>query len=85
MEETGLIARSMRPVSWVNDIIEKDKHYVTLFVFVEDFEGEPQLMEPHKCEGWGWFEWNALPTPLFLPVTSLFEKMKFGETGFTES
>jgi 8-oxo-dGTP diphosphatase len=84
MEETGLIALSMRPGPWVNDIIEKDKHYVTLFVFVEDFEGEPQLMEPHKCEGWGWFEWNTLPTPLFLPVASLFEKMQFGEAGFKE-
>ncbi len=78
LEETGLIAESMRLGTWVNDIIEIDRHYVTLFVIVDKFRGELQLMEPHKCEGWSWFEWSALPSPLFLPVVSLIEKMQLG-------
>ena len=41
--------------------VEGDKHYITLFVFVDAFEGEVQLLEPHKCEGWEWFEKEALP------------------------
>ena len=76
-EETGLKALSLSLGPWVNDIIERDKHYITLFVFVHEFEGNPQLLEPHKCEGWSWFEWNVLPTPLFPPVESLIKKMGF--------
>ena len=74
-EETGLKALSVQLGPWVNDVIEGNKHYVTLFVFVEQFEGEPQLLEPDKCAGWEWFEWNQLPTPLFAPVRSLIEKI----------
>ena len=74
-EETGLKAVSLQPGPWVNDIIEDSKHYITLFVFVNEFEGEPQLLEPNKCEGWVWFECNALPNPLFPPVKSMIKKI----------
>lgn len=78
-EETGLKALSIRLGPWTADIIEKDKHYITLFVFIDDFEGELQLMEPHKCEGWHWFAWEEFPTPLFAPVSSLIEKVGIEE------
>lgn len=74
-EETGIKPLSLLLGPWVNDLIEGDKHYITLFVFVDQFEGEPQLLEPHKCEGWEWFDWNDLPKPLFLPMQSLIKKV----------
>lgn len=74
-EETGLTSVSINLGPWVNDLIEEGKHYITLFVFVDQFAGEPQLLEPHKCEGWEWFDWNDLPTPLFLPIQSLIKKV----------
>lgn len=73
-EETGLKALSIELGPWTSDIIE-DKHYITLFVFVDTFEGEPQVLEPHKCEGWEWFEWDKFPSPLFAPVRTLIEKV----------
>jgi 8-oxo-dGTP diphosphatase len=73
-EETGLIASYLKLGPWTNDFIE-DKHYVTLFVFVEDFKGKVELMEPLKCEGWSWFDWSHLPHPLFIPIRSLIEKV----------
>lgn len=73
LEETGLIAESIHLGTWTNDIID-GKHYVTLFVFVDDFKGEVQLIEPHKCLGWQWSSWDALPTPLFPPIRSLIKK-----------
>lgn len=79
VEETGLKALSLCPGPWVNDVIEEDKHYITLFVFVNEFEGELQLLEPHKCEGWQWFELNALPSPLFPPIVSLIKKIGIEE------
>ena len=74
-EETGLNALSLSMGPWVNDVIDGNKHYVTLFVFVLAFEGELQLLEPHKCEGWQWFESHAFPTPLFSPIVSLIQKV----------
>lgn len=76
-EETGLKARSIRVGPWTNDTMEK--HYLTLFAFVDSFEGEVQLKEPGKCLGWHWFEWNALPQPLFVPILSLIKKVGVGE------
>lgn len=75
LEETGLTATSVILGPWTNDVIEGTKHYITLFVFVDQFLGEPVLKEPHKCEGWQWFPWNQLPTPLFPPVANLIVKV----------
>ncbi len=74
-EETGLHALSLYVGPWTNDLIEGDKHYVTFFAFTHQFEGELMLLEPEKCEGWHWFEWDALPKPLFTPIQSLIKKM----------
>jgi 8-oxo-dGTP diphosphatase len=55
---------------WTNDVMEL-KHYITIFMIVTAFEGEPAVMEPGKCERWEWFEPDRLPEPLFAPVVSL--------------
>lgn len=69
-EETGVIPLTQKQGPWTNDIME-NKHYITLWMFVPEFQGIPQVLEPHKCEGWEWFAWDALPQPLFLPVKNL--------------
>lgn len=74
IEETGLKAFSLKLGPWTEDLIE-EKHYVTLFVFASHLVGEPKLLEPHKCDGWGWFTWDTLPTPLFSPIRSLIAKI----------
>lgn len=71
LEETGLRAVSCTLGSWVENVMENGKkHYITLFVIVNQFEGEVQLLEPDKCEGWQWFSWNELPQPLFASFAS---------------
>ena len=75
LEETGLKAHSLSEGPWVNAIIDHDKHYVTLFMIVKKFSGSPAVLEPHKCEGWEWFDWEHLPQPLFSPLVFLLEKM----------
>ncbi|WP_237753502.1 nucleotide triphosphate diphosphatase NUDT15 [Candidatus Protochlamydia amoebophila] len=84
-EETGLKALSVQMGPWVNDVIEENKHYVTLFVFVNEFEGSPQLLEPDKCEGWEWFDWHSLPSPLFTPILSLIKKISIEKLSITPS
>jgi 8-oxo-dGTP diphosphatase len=52
-----------------NDIFENEqKHYITICMIADFAFGEVKVMEPHKCEKWGWFDWNQLPQPLFLPT-----------------
>ncbi len=78
-EETGLKALSVQLGPWTADIIEGNKHYITLFVFIDQFDGELRLLEPNKCEGWQWFAWDEFPTPLFAPVQSLIKKVGIEE------
>ena len=47
-------------------------------------EQEPKLMEPEKCEGWGWHYWDCLPQPLFLPVYNLLA-MGWGVEDFRDA
>jgi 8-oxo-dGTP diphosphatase len=80
LEETGLkiIASTLGP--WMENVMENGKkHYITLLVHVDQFEGELQLLEPDKCDGWQWFSWDSLPEPLFAPFDS-FIKRRFSET-----
>ena len=70
-EETGLRAVNARRVGESKDLFPKGLRYRTVFVRVDWAGGEPQLREPAACERWGWFAWDDVPEPLFLPVASL--------------
>ena len=79
LEETGLEATSLILGPWTNNVIDGNKHYVTIFVFVDQFVGEVSLKEPDKCEGWHWFHWSEIPAPLFPTVAQLFQKIEVEE------
>ena len=79
LEETGLEATSLILGPWTNNVIDGNKHYVTIFVFVNSFKGEVILKEPDRCEGWHWFKWEEIPMPLFPPVAQLFQKVGLEE------
>ena len=70
LEETGLEIHDLQYGPFTNNVFENDKkHYVTVFVLAKSANGEAQVLEPDKCEGWAWFE--ALPEPLFPPLETL--------------
>lgn len=72
MEESGLRAGKMRLGPFTNDIFEKEgRHYITLYVIADHENGEARIMEPEKLEKWGWFGWENLPEPLFIPLKNL--------------
>jgi 8-oxo-dGTP diphosphatase len=73
-EEAGVRAFDVRFAAATNDLHEKEgRHYVTIFLRGEYdvFSGRPNVMEPDKNESWGWYSWDDLPSPLFLPVKNL--------------
>lgn len=53
----------------------KPSHYVTIFLraALADPLKEPQNLEPDKCHGWDWYDWNTLPQPLFWPLEKMVQ------------
>jgi 8-oxo-dGTP diphosphatase len=71
-EECGLDIKNIRFSTATNDKMpDEDKHYITIYMVADAPEGEPQIMEPDKCECWEWHDWDNLPEPLFIPVENL--------------
>lgn len=68
LEETGVKVDKgkLKIVSVTNDIVE-DAHFVTIHFLAEEFEGEPEAMEPEEITEWRWFNLNDLPSPMFFP------------------
>src|SRR4030042_5431833 len=66
LEETGLkISQDkLKFISLANDRVE-DAHFVTIGFLCEEFEGEPQVMEPDEITEWRWFDLNNLPERIF--------------------
>jgi len=76
-EETGLEITNLWYGPYTNDIfVDEEKHYITVFVIADCEQGNPEVIEPDKCEEWKWFKWHELPEPLFLPIENL-KKMDF--------
>lgn len=68
MEETGLVVSDLELISVADEmryIDSDDKHYLNIGVRANSVDGEPQLMEPNKCEKWGWFDLENLPEDIF--------------------
>jgi 8-oxo-dGTP diphosphatase len=73
-EETGLTIKNPVFVTCTNDIFEEEnKHYITLYLKAAWISGEPQVLEPEKMVKWQWFNWEKLPSPLFIPMQHLVE------------
>lgn len=71
-EETGLELDNLKIVYFTNDIFqEENKHYITIYARGEIKSGLLEVKEPDKCESWKWFDFDNLPTPLFLSLQNL--------------
>ncbi|KAK4430159.1 Nudix hydrolase 1 [Sesamum alatum] len=48
-------------------------HIVTILMraIQADPHQNPQNLEPEKCEGWDWYDWDNLPRPLFGPLETM--------------
>ena len=66
-EETGFVIRQRRVIAVTNNLEtwrESGLHYISV-TLLADVDGEPQLLEPEKCEGWIWCDPHTLPEPHF--------------------
>ena len=70
-EEVGVDVVDIHFRSVTNDVFESQgKHYVTIWMEGTPV-GEPRIVSEREVEEIGWFAWDALPQPLFLPLENL--------------
>jgi 8-oxo-dGTP diphosphatase len=70
-EETGLVGAVPKVVAETVDTFSGGDTWRTSWVLMEWVSGEPQVLEPDEVDSWGWYSWDRLPAPLFLPMASL--------------
>ena len=68
-EETGVELGSARFLGVTNDVHPDGKHNVTLWFAGQEPVGEPVVMAPEELDAVGWFPRDALPDPLYLPLS----------------
>ena len=64
-EEAGIEIENIRFLCLSNFKTHAPKHYVDIGLIADWKSGEPQVLEPDRCESFDWYEINNLPTPLF--------------------
>ncbi|GAC1373869.1 MAG: NUDIX hydrolase [Ktedonobacteraceae bacterium] len=77
-EETGLVVASPIFRAITNDVfVEEEKHYITVWIEAIYVSGEATIHSPREMTDVGWFAWNALPEPLFLPLKQLVSNQAY--------
>ncbi|MBN1779226.1 MAG: NUDIX domain-containing protein [Candidatus Buchananbacteria bacterium] len=81
-EECGAQVENLKFQFFANFKNYAPKHYVHVNLVADWKSGEPQILEPEKCEGWGWYDIDNLPEPLFIIVPWAVESYKTGKDFF---
>lgn len=64
LEEIGVRVQkdNFIPMTMMHKFTEESElTYVNSFFFVDEYEGNPKIMEPGKCEALRWFDLDGLP------------------------
>ncbi len=75
MEETGMKINTIKVVCVNNDRVE-EAHFITIGLFSDDFEGEPEVKGPDEITEWKWFDLEDLPSPLYFPSEKVLQNYK---------
>lgn len=82
MEEAGIEIQNIRFVRLLNLLKYAPKHYVDIALLADWKSGVPKICEPDKCESWGWYDIDNLPSPLFGALPTTIEAYKTGKNFF---
>lgn len=72
-EETNLEISELS-IFGATDDIQPNKHYITIQIIANKFNGELKNMEPTKHSEWEWFDLNNLPQNLYTPTREFLEE-----------
>lgn len=78
-EEFGVNITNVRFAAVTNDIFrETGKHYITVYMKA-DYDSGDAKTDDEEVTDFGWFDWNNLPSPKFIPLENL---LKTGYSSF---
>ncbi len=73
-EETGITISEIEFRTVTSDVFtDENLHYITLWMDSKYASGELRVNSPGEESDVGWFTWDALPEPLFLPLQNLLQ------------
>ena len=76
-EEVGVEVVDIRFRAVTNDVFESEgKHYLTIWMDGKSI-GEPTIAAEREVAEIGWFAWDSLPQPLFLPLKNLVKENSY--------
>lgn len=78
-EECGIEIKNIRFGALANSKYYAPKHYVYIGLIADWESGEPKVLEPEKCENWGWYDLDNLPEPLFQMTRISIDSYRSGE------
>jgi 8-oxo-dGTP diphosphatase len=71
-EEVGVDVVDIRFRAVTNDLFEATgRHYITIWMEGRTEFGEPRIAAEREVAEFGWYAWDSLPEPLFLPLENL--------------
>jgi 8-oxo-dGTP diphosphatase len=77
-EEVGLDVVDIRFRAFTNDIFEREgQHYISIWMEGKSTSGEPTIAAEEEVAEIGWYAWDALPSPLFLPLENLLKENSY--------
>ncbi|HLO32768.1 MAG TPA: NUDIX domain-containing protein [Anaerolineales bacterium] len=77
-EEVGVDVFDVQFRAVTNDLFERQgRHYITIWMEVQSFSGEPTVAAEEEVAELGWYAWDALPSPLFLPLENLLKENSY--------
>lgn len=82
-EEVGIII-SPENLEWVHTMYrinetDRSSDYIDFFFRVTRFEGEPAIMEPHKCDDLQWVSVDELPENTLNVIKETLARIQKGE------
>jgi len=77
-EEVGLDVVDIRFRAFTNDIFESEgQHYISIWMEGKSILGEPTIAAEDEVAEIGWYAWDALPSPLFLPLENFLKENSY--------
>lgn len=71
-EETGLTISDPTFRCITDDVFEDEqKQFITIWMVAHYDGGEPKVNAPDELDEVQWFQWDSLPSPLYLPMQDL--------------
>jgi 8-oxo-dGTP diphosphatase len=64
-EECGIKIKNVKFQILANLIEWAPKQYIQVGLVADWESGEPEVLEPNKCESWAWYDIDNLPSPIF--------------------